>query len=94
MKVITKKRHKKDVKYVKKHVKGNRNLYQLTAASLMMYELRYGTDRPYKVWNKLAKKLKKYIRKNRRNEVDEIINSLGEPQMTNQKQEPVLPIGQ
>lgn len=70
--MVTKKKLKKDTRYAKKALKGNRELAQSFAEEVVVYMLKKGPENGAKAWHKAVKKLRKL---NKMSDVDMVISS-------------------
>ena len=70
--MVTRKKLKKDTRYAKKALKGNRELAQSFAEEVVVYMLKKGPENGAKAWHKAVKKLRKL---NKMSDVDMVISS-------------------
>lgn len=80
--MVTKKKIKKDTRYAKKALKGNKELAKYFAEEVVVYMLRKGPENGAKAWHKAVKKLRKL---DKRSDVDMIIDSWAAPTNTPEK---------
>ena len=70
--MVTKKKLKKDTRYAKKALKGNRELAQSFAEEVVVYMLKKGPEKGAEAWHKAVKKMRKL---NKMSDVDMVISS-------------------